>query len=110
MDIAFQYTANTTEIIVSFANSVKTIEGGSHENGFKSALTEAINDYARDNKLLKEKDKNFDGDDAREGLTAVISVRIPEKLISYEGQTKSKLFTLEANPAVKKFFGEKFSF
>ena len=110
MDIAFQYTANTTEIIVSFANSVKTIEGGSHENGFKSALTEAINDYARDNKLLKEKDKNFDGDDVREGLTAVISVRIPEKLISYEGQTKSKLFTLEANPAVKKFFGEKFSF
>ena len=110
VQVALQYTTSNSEIIVSFANSIKTIEGGSHESGFKSALTECINDYARKNKLLKDKDKNFEGDDVREGLTAVISVRVPEKIIAYEGQTKNKLFTQEASSAVKKCFGDQFSF
>lgn len=110
VDIALQYTTSTSELIISFANSVKTNEGGSHESGFKAALTEAINEYARRNKLLKEKDKNFDGDDVREGLTAVVSVRVPEKIIAYEGQTKNKLFTQEALSAVKKIFGDQFNY
>ena len=110
VEVALQYTTSNSEIIVSFANSIKTSEGGSHESGFKSALTECINDYARKNKLLKDKDKNFEGDDVREGLTAVISVRIPEKIIAYEGQTKNKLFTQEATVAVKKYFGDQFAF
>ena len=110
VDVALQYTTATRETIISFANSVKTIDGGSHETGFKAALTEVINNYARKNKLLKDKDKNFEGDDVREGLTAVISVRIPEKLIAYEGQTKNKLFTQEANAAVKKIFYDHFSY
>ncbi len=110
VDIALQYTTSTNETIISFANSVKTIDGGSHESGFKSALTECINSYARKNKILKDKDKNFEGDDVREGLTAVISVRIPEKIIAYEGQTKNKLFTQEANVAVKKIFSEQFTY
>ncbi len=110
IDIALQYTTDTSEIIVSFANSVKTIEGGSHETGFKSALTESLNEYARKWNLLKEKDKNFEGEDVREGLTAVVSVRVPEKIIAYEGQTKNKLFTQEAVSSVKKFFGERFNY
>lgn len=110
IDIALQYTNDTSDIIVSFANSVKTSEGGSHETGFKSALTECLNNYGRKWNLLKEKDKNFEGEDAREGLTAVISVRVPEKIIAYEGQTKNKLFTQEAVASVKKFFGEHFTF
>ena len=110
IDIALQYCSDSSETIISFANSVKTIEGGSHETGFKSALTESINEYARKWNLLKDKDKNLEGDDTREGLTAVISVRVPEVIISYEGQTKNKLFTQEANANVKKFFGEKFNF
>ncbi len=110
IDIALQYTNDTSDMIVSFANSVKTSEGGSHETGFKSALTECLNNYGRKWNLLKEKDKNFEGEDAREGLTAVISVRVPEKIIAYEGQTKNKLFTQEAVMSVKKFFGEHFTF
>lgn len=110
IDIALQYTNDTSDIIVSFANSVKTSEGGSHETGFKSALTECLNNYGRKWNLLKEKDKNFEGEDAREGLTAVISVRVPEKIIAYEGQTKNKLFTQEAVASVKKFFAERFTF
>lgn len=110
IDIALQYTTDSNEIIISFANSVKTVEGGSHEMGFKSALTECFNNYARKWSLLKDKDKNFEGEDVREGITAIISVRVPEKIISYEGQTKNKLFTQEASSSVKKFFGEKFNF
>ncbi len=108
--IALQYTNDMNEIIISFANSVKTYEGGSHETGFKIALTETINDYARKWKLLKERDKNLDGSDIREGLAAVISVKIPEHLITYEGQTKNKLYTPEAREAVKKVLNEKLSF
>lgn len=108
--ISFQYTDNLNEIIVSFANSIKTIEGGSHENGFKTGLSSAINNYARKWKLLKEKDKNLDGDDIREGITAIISVCIPESLITYEGQTKNKLFTPEALDVVKKISEEQISY
>ncbi|MDR2821568.1 MAG: DNA topoisomerase IV subunit B, partial [Mycoplasmataceae bacterium] len=108
IEIALQYTTSNSEIIISFANSVKTREGGSHETSFKSNLTEAINICARKWELLKERDKNFEGDDIREGLTAVISVRVPEALIQYEGQTKNKLFTPEAKAAVNDVFYEKF--
>ncbi|RJS87796.1 DNA topoisomerase IV subunit B, partial [Ureaplasma urealyticum] len=106
----FQYSDQNNEIMVSFANSVKTSEGGVHENAFKNALTSVVNNYARKHNLLKEKDKNLEGDDIREGLSSVISLRIPESLISYEGQTKNKLFTPEANEAVKKTIEDNFSF
>ncbi|WEK83195.1 MAG: DNA topoisomerase IV subunit B [Mycoplasma sp.] len=110
VDVALQYTNEPNEVIISFANSVKTTEGGSHETGFKTALTEVINNYARKNNLLKDRDKNFEGDDVREGLTAVVSVRVPEKIIAYEGQTKNKLFTQQATSAVKKVFFDQFTY
>ena len=110
VDVALQYTDDINEMIVSFANSVKTTEGGSHENGFKSGLTTSINNYARKWKLLKDKDKNLDGDDVREGLTAIISVKVPERLITYEGQTKNKLFTPEAYDVVRKVTEEQVTF
>lgn len=110
VEAAMQFSNDENEIFVSFANSIKTIEGGSHEIGFKLALTEIINDYAHKYKYLKERDKNFEGNDVREGLTAVISVKIPEKLISYEGQTKNKLFTQEAKFAVQKIISEQLYF
>ena len=93
VEIAMQYTDSYNESIVSFVNNVKTGDGGSHEVGFKSALTKAFNDYARKNNFLKAKDKNFEGGDVREGLTAVISLKIPEALLQFEGQTKGKLGT-----------------
>ena len=110
VEIAMQYNSDSYETIVSFANSVKTNEGGAHELGFKTALTEVINEYAKKIKVLKEKDANFDGADIREGLTAVISVKVPEKLISYEGQTKNKLFTPEALTATRKITKSKLTF
>ncbi|MDE5952902.1 MAG: DNA topoisomerase IV subunit B [Malacoplasma sp.] len=110
VEIAFQYNDTNSETFVSFANSVKTKEGGTHETGFKAALTETLNDYARKWKLLKEKEKNFEGSDFREGLVCVISVRIPESLISYEGQTKNKLFTQEAYSVVKNIVKNKFTY
>ncbi len=110
VDVSLQYTNTSHETIISFANSVKTIEGGSHELGFKLALTESINEYARKIKFLKDKDSNFDGSDIREGLTAIISVKIPERMIAYEGQTKNKLFTQEALSATKKVTKSKLTF
>ncbi|MCQ2956648.1 MAG: hypothetical protein MJ233_02070 [Mycoplasmoidaceae bacterium] len=110
VDIALQYVTDSSETIISFANSVKTKEGGSHETAFKTALTETINVYARKNGLLKEKDKNFEGSDVREGLTALVTVLVPEALVAYEGQTKNKLFTQEAYAAVKQVFSEQFGF
>lgn len=110
VDVALQYTNTSHETILSFANSVKTIEGGSHEMGFKLALTELMNEYARKIKILREKDLNFDGSDIREGLTAVISVKVPERMIAYEGQTKNKLFTQEALSATKKITKSKLTF
>lgn len=110
VEISLAYVNDSSEVIISFANSVKTKDGGSHETAFKTALTETINNYARKNNILKTKEKNFDGSDVREGLTAVINVLVPEKIVSYEGQTKNKLFTQEAYSAVKQVFGEQFTF
>ncbi|MCQ2748047.1 MAG: ATP-binding protein [Mycoplasmoidaceae bacterium] len=110
VEIALQYVNDSSETIISFANSVKTKEGGSHETAFKAALTETINSYARKNGLLKEKDKNFEGADVREGITALVTVLVPESLVAYEGQTKNKLFTQEAYASVKQVFSEQFGF
>ena len=99
VDIALQYTNEYSESIVSFVNNVKTIDGGSHEVGFKSGLTKVFNEYAKNNGLLKGKD-TFDGGDLREGLTAVINLKVPEDLLQFEGQTKGKLGTPEARTVV----------
>ncbi len=101
VDIALQYTDTYNESILSFVNNVKTTDGGSHEVGFKTGLTKVFNDYARNNGILKVKDTNFDGSDVREGLTAVINLKIPEKILQFEGQTKGKLGTPEARPVVE---------
>ncbi len=98
-DIALQFTHSYNEQIISFVNNVRTVDGGSHEVGFKSALTRSINDYARKYGLIKEKDSNLDGSDIREGIIAIISLRIPEEVLEFEGQTKGKLGTPEARNA-----------
>lgn len=84
-----QYTDSYSETLISFANNINTTEGGTHETGFKAALTRVLNDYGRKNNLIKENDKAFSGDDCREGLTAIISVKLQEA--QFEGQTKTKL-------------------
>ena len=96
VEIAMQYSDSYSENIMSFVNNVKTIDGGSHEVGFKTGITKAFNDYARANNLIKTKDGSFDGDDVREGLSAIVNLRIPEALLQFEGQTKGKLGTPEA--------------
>ena len=96
VEIAMQYSESYSENILSFVNNVKTVDGGSHEVGFKTGITKAFNDYAKEKNLLKAKDGTFDGSDVREGLSAVINLRIPEKLLQFEGQTKGKLGTPEA--------------
>ncbi len=108
--IAFQYNTTYSESIISFVNNVKTTDGGSHEVGFKTALTKVFNDYARQNGFLKAKDKNLEGPDTREGLTAVISLKIPENLLQFEGQTKSKLGTPVARTAVEAITAEKLEY
>ena len=100
VEISMQYTDTYSENIVSFVNNVKTIDGGSHEIGFKTALTRVFNDYAKSNGFIKGKDKALEGSDVREGLTAVISLKIPEALLQFEGQTKGKLGTPQARVAV----------
>ncbi len=100
VDFAFQYNDGYAENVLSFVNNVRTKDGGTHESGAKTAITRSINEYARKTSMLKEKDKNLDGSDIREGLTAVVSVRIPEEFLQFEGQTKSKLGTSEARSAV----------
>ncbi len=99
-EIGFQYTDSYQESIISFVNNVKTRDGGTHEIAFKTAWTKTINEYARAQGLLKSKDKNLEGADIREGLTAIISVRVPENLLEFVGQTKDKLGTPEAKFAV----------
>ncbi len=110
IDIAFQYTDTYNETIESFVNNVKTSDGGTHEVGFKTALTKVYNDYAKNNGFLKAKDKNLEGSDTREGLTAIISLQIPEALLQFEGQTKGKLGTPEARTAVESIVTEKLQF
>ncbi len=110
VDIAFQYTDSYSENIISFVNNVKTNDGGTHEVGFKTALTRVYNDYARNNGYLKPKDKNFEGPDTREGLTAIISLQIPESLLQFEGQTKGKLGTPIARNVVENIVSEQLQF
>ncbi|MDK1018558.1 MAG: DNA topoisomerase (ATP-hydrolyzing) subunit B [Actinomycetota bacterium] len=100
VEIALQWTSGYTETVLSFANNINTHEGGTHEEGFRTALTKAINDFARSRGVLKEKDKNLQGDDVREGLTAVISAKISEP--QFEGQTKTKLGNTEIRSFVQK--------
>jgi DNA gyrase subunit B len=104
VEIAFQYVDEVSTRLMAFANNIHTKEGGTHITGFKSALTRTLNKYARDNSILKDKDDNFTGQDSLEGLTAVISVKLPE--VQFEGQTKSKLGTMEARGAVETTFNE----
>ena len=106
VNFAFQYTDGYQENLFSFTNLVRTKDGGTHEVGFKTAFTKTINDYARNHGFLKDKDKNFEGNDVREGLTSIISVSIPEDLLQFEGQTKSKLGTPEAKTAVENAVSE----
>ncbi len=110
IEIAMQYTDTYNENITSFVNNVKTIDGGSHEVGFKTAITKVFNDYAKANGFIKGKDKAFEGANVREGLTAIISLKIPEDLLQFEGQTKGKLGTPQARTAVEALVTEKLGF
>ena len=106
-EIAMQYNDGYTEDIQSFANNIHTAEGGTHETGFKAALTKVINDYARKYKMLKENDENLKGEDVREGLACIISVKVTEA--QFEGQTKTKLGNSEMRTIVEKMLNEKLS-
>lgn len=106
VEISLQYNDSYNENIYSFANNINTHEGGTHESGFKSALTRILNDYARKSNSIKDSDSNLSGDDVREGLTAIISVKIPEP--QFEGQTKTKLGNSEVRGIVESFFADKF--
>lgn len=110
IETAFQYADTYNEHLFSFANLVRTKDGGTHETGLKTAFTKAFNDYARKYGFLKEKDKNFEGNDVREGITLIVSVGINESILQFESQTKSKLGTPEAKAAVENFVYEKLSF
>ncbi len=110
VEVAFQYTESYSENIISFVNNVKTSDGGTHEVGFKTAITRVFNDYAKANGYLKSKDKNFEGPDTREGITAIISLQIPEELLQFEGQTKGKLGTPVARTIVDSITTEKMQF
>ncbi len=110
VEIAMQYTDTYQENIVSFVNNVKTSDGGTHEVGFKTALTRVFNDYAKNNGFIKGKEKALEGSDVREGLTAVISLKIPEDLLQFEGQTKGKLGTPQARTIVDSIVTEKLQF
>jgi DNA gyrase subunit B len=105
IEVALQWTAQYTESILSFANNINTHEGGTHEEGFRKALTKSINDFARSKNLLKDKDTNLTGEDVREGLTAVVSVRVKEP--QFEGQTKTKLGNTEIRSYVEKALNRK---
>lgn len=109
VDFAMQYNDGYSETILSFANNVRTTMGGTHEVGMKTGITKALNDYARKTCLLKEKDKNLEGTDVREGLTAVLSLRIPENYLQFESQTKEKLGTPKARSIVENAVLERLS-
>ena len=110
VDVAFQYTDSYNENIISFVNNVKTVDGGTHEVGFKTALTKVFNEYSKANGFFKGKEKSFDGSDVREGITAVISLKIPEALLQFEGQTKSKLGSPIAKSVTESITSEKLLF
>ncbi len=104
VEIAFQYTTDFREMMYAFANNIHNPEGGSHLVGFKAALTRVLNKYARKNNFLKEKDQNLTSDDVREGLTAIVSVKLPDP--QFEGQTKAKLGNVEVRPVVETIFSD----
>lgn len=110
VEVAFQYTDDYQENTYSFVNLVRTSDGGTHEVGFKGAFTKVINDYARKTGLLKEKDKNLEGNDVREGLTTILSVSVPEELLQFEGQTKGKLGSPQAKPAVEQVVSDQLTY
>ena len=104
-EVALQYTDSYSETLISFANNINTIEGGTHETGFKSALTRVLNEYGRKNNLIKENEKAFSGEDVREGLTAIISVKLQEA--QFEGQTKGKLGNSEMRTLVETMMNDR---
>jgi topoisomerase-4 subunit B len=110
VEVAFQYNDGYSENVLSFVNNVRTKDGGTHEVGMKTSMTKAYNEYARKVGLLKEKDKNLEGSDFREGLAAVLSIRVPENLLQFEGQTKEKLGTPIARNAVDNVIGEQLGY
>ena len=110
VDVAMQFTSGYQETTLSFVNLVRTGDGGTHETGFRLALTRTFNEYARKYGLLKEKDKNLEGNDVREGLSAIISIKVPEHYLQFEGQTKSKLGTPEARNVVDTVVYEKLTY
>lgn len=107
VEFAFQFSDGYAETILSFVNNVRTKDGGTHETGAKAAMTRVVNEYARKAGLLKEKDKNLDGSDIREGIAAIVSVRIPEEILQFEGQTKGKLGTSEARTVTDAVISQK---
>ncbi|AYM03256.1 DNA topoisomerase IV subunit B [Levilactobacillus yiduensis] len=110
VEVAAQYNDGYTENLLSFVNNVRTKDGGTHEAGMRSGWTKAFNEYARKVGLLKERDKNLEGTDVREGLSAVISLRVPENLLQFEGQTKEKLGTPEARTIVDSIISEQLGY
>lgn len=110
VEVSFQYNDGFSETILSFVNNVRTKDGGTHEAGFKASLTKSFNEYARKSGLLKEKDRNLEGTDFREGLASVLSIRVPEHLLQFEGQTKEKLGTPAARNAVDSVVGDQLGF
>lgn len=109
-EVSFQYNDQYTETIISFVNNVRTKDGGTHEVGFKTGFTRAFNEYARKVGELRDKDKNLEGSDIREGLTAVVSVKIPEHLLQFEGQTKGKLGTPEGRNVLDSLINDNLSY
>lgn len=110
VEFAYQYNDGYTENFLSFVNNVRTRDGGTHEVGAKTALTKTFNEYARQAKLLTDKEKNLEGSDIREGIAVILSVRIPEHLLQFEGQTKNKLGTTEARAATEAVISEQLTF
>ncbi|MFB4164230.1 DNA topoisomerase IV subunit B [Alteribacillus sp. JSM 102045] len=110
VEFSFQFNDAYTENVLSFVNNVRTKDGGTHESGAKTAMTRAVNEYARKMNFLKEKDKNLDGSDIREGFTAVVSIKVPENMLQFEGQTKGKLGTTEARSAVDQVVSDKLTY
>lgn len=110
VQVAMQYNDGYSDNILSFVNNVRTKDGGTHETGLKLAITKAMNDYARKTNLLKEKDKNLEGSDYREGLSAVLSILVPEEHLQFEGQTKDKLGSPLARPIVDGIVSEKLTY
>ncbi|PZO94464.1 DNA topoisomerase IV subunit B [Streptococcus halichoeri] len=110
VQVAIQYNDGFSDNILSFVNNVRTRDGGTHETGLKSAITKVMNDYARKTNLLKEKDKNLEGSDYREGLSAVLSILVPEQHLQFEGQTKDKLGSPLARPVVDGIVSEKLTY